>query len=110
MFSGILSVKELQEKTTPIFQTFPVNKVILFGSYAQRSASDNSDIDLYVDSGGNLRGLHFVGLLERLVNALGKEVDLIDKKHIEPDSPILQEIEERGIVIFEKSDDVNKDN
>ena len=102
MGSNIMSVKEVQEKTLTIFQTYPINKVILFGSYAKKPASDNSDIDLFVDSGGRLRGLDFVELLENLVIALGKDIDLIDKAHIDPNSLILQEIEGGGIVLYEK--------
>jgi len=54
--------------------------------------------------------LDFVGLIEVLVDALGKEIDLIDKSHIELDSLIINEIEERDIVIYEKSGDCSKDN
>ena len=46
-----------------------------------------------------------IGLLEILVDALGADIDLIDKSHIEPDSLIIQEIEDGGVVIYEKSED-----
>ena len=110
MTATIMSIKEVQEKTVSIFKEYPINKVILFGSYAKDDATSNSDIDLYIDSDGKLRGLDFVGLLENLVNALGKDVDLIDKSHIEPDSVILREIESGGVVLYEKSDDSKKNN
>jgi predicted nucleotidyltransferase len=105
-----ISIEEVKEKTVPIFRAHPVVKVILFGSYAKNDATDNSDIDLYIDSAGKLRGLDFVGLLEKLVDTLGKDVDLIDKTHIEPNSIILQEIEKGGIVLYEKSEAFNKNN
>ncbi|MDD2211752.1 MAG: nucleotidyltransferase domain-containing protein [Clostridia bacterium] len=104
------SIKEVKEKTIPIFRVHPVQKVILFGSYAKDEAANNSDIDLYIDTGGKLRGLDFVGLLEKLVDALGKDVDLIDKTHLEPNSPIFQEIENGGIVLYEESKDSEKNN
>jgi predicted nucleotidyltransferase len=110
MTATIMSIKEVQEKTVSIFKEYPINKVILFGSHAKDDATSNSDIDLYIDSDGKLRGLDFVGLLENLVNALGKDVDLIDKSHIEPDSVILREIESGGVVLYEKSDDSKKNN
>lgn len=65
----------------------------------------NKHIDLYVDTKGKLRGLDFVGLPETLVNTLGKDIDLIDKSHIETGSLIFEEIEHGGIVIYEKSKD-----
>ncbi|HAQ40058.1 MAG TPA: nucleotidyltransferase domain-containing protein [Clostridiales bacterium] len=83
---------------------------MLFGSYAKGKASKNSDIDLYIDTKGKLKGLDFVGLLENLSDALGKDIDLIDKSHIEPDSLLTQEIESGGTVIYEKSENYSKDN
>lgn len=44
-------------------------------------------------------------MLETLVNTLGVGLDLIDRSHIEPDSLIIKEIEDKGMVIYEKSKD-----
>ena len=109
MTSNIISVEQIKEKTIPILRNYPVDKAILFGSYAKGEATNKSDIDLYIDTNGELRGLDFVGLLEILVDALGADIDLIDKSHIEPDSLIIQEIEDGGVVIYEKSKDYHKD-
>ena len=110
MTSNTISIRELKEKTKPIFESYPINKAILFGSYAKGLATKTSDIDLYIDTNGKLRGLDFVGLLEILVDTLGIDVDLIDKTHIEPNSLMIQEIENGGMVLYEKSKDYTKDN
>ncbi len=110
MTSNFISVETIREKTVPIFKNYPIDKAILFGSYAKGSATISSDIDLYIDTNGKLRGLDFVGLLEILVNALEMDIDLIDKSHIEQDSLVMQEIENGGMVIYEKSKDYSKDN
>ena len=110
MISNIMSIKEIKEKAMPIFASYPVDKAILFGSYAKGESTNNSDIDLYIDTDGRLEGLDFVGLLEILVDTLGVDVDLIDKSHIEPDSLIIKEIENGGMVIYEKSKDYLEDN
>ena len=109
MTSSIISVEQIREKVIPILRNYPVDKAILFGSYAKGEATSKSDIDLCIDTNGELRGLDFVGLLEILVDALGADIDLIDKSHIEPDSLIIQEIEDGGVVIYEKSKDYYKD-
>jgi predicted nucleotidyltransferase len=109
MAGNIMSFKEVQEKTISVLKAYPVNKAILFGSYAKNNAAINSDIDLYIDTDGKLRGLDFIGMLENLVNVLGKDVDLVDKTHIEPNSLILKEIENGGIVLYERSNDSEKD-
>ncbi len=109
MTSNTISVEQIKEKTIQILRKYPVDKAILFGSYAKGEATNKSDIDLYIDTNGELRGLDFVGLLEILVDALGADIDLIDKSHIEPDSLIIQEIEDGGVVIYEKSEDYYED-
>lgn len=110
MASNIVSIDNIKEKITPILMDYPVNKAILFGSYAKGKAAENSDIDLYIDTDNKLKGLDFVGLLEILVVTLGRDIDLIDKSHIEPNSLIMLEIENGGTVIYEKSDNYSKNN
>ncbi len=102
MVNNSITIEELKNKATLIFRSYPVNKAILFGSYEKNRAGNDSDIDLYIDSNGKLKGLDFIGLLEELVNALGKDIDLFDKSHIEPESSILKEIETEGVVLYEK--------
>lgn len=110
MTSNVISVETIKDKTIPIFRDYPVDKVILFGSYAKGDATNVSDIDLYIDTNGKLKGLDFVGLLEILVDALGVNIDLIDKSHVESDSLIIRKIEDGGIIIYEKSEDYFKNN
>lgn len=102
MNSDSTSIEKIKEIITPILGCYPVNKAILFGSYAKSEATNNSDIDIFIDTNNKLKGLDFIGLLENLVEALGKDVDLIDKSHIEPDSLIYQEIKNGGTLIYEK--------
>ncbi|WP_037296644.1 nucleotidyltransferase family protein [Ruminococcus flavefaciens] len=94
------TVSQIQDILVPVFREYNIRKAILFGSYAKGSAKDKSDIDLLVDSG--LKGLAFFGLLEDVVNALGKDVDLLDISQVISDSDIENEIKATGIVIYEK--------
>ena len=57
MTSNSVSIEKIKEVITPILRCYPVNKAILFGSYAKREANNNSDIDLYIDTNSKLRGL-----------------------------------------------------
>ena len=70
------------------------------GSYSKAAATENSDIDLLVDSG--LKGLQFVGLSEDIREALDKDIDVFDVTHIEPESRIENEIRSTGVVVYEK--------
>ena len=92
------TVSQIQDILVPVFREYNIRKAILFGSYAKGSAKDKSDIDLLVDSG--LKGLAFFGLLEDVVNALGKEVDLLDTSQIIPNSDVDNEIKKTGVMIY----------
>lgn len=105
MDSNTISVEQIKKKMIPILKNYPVKKAILFGSFAKGEANNTSDIDLYIDTNGKLRGLDFVGLLEILVDTLEIDIDLIDKSHIDKNSLIIQEIEDGGMVIYEESKD-----
>ena len=94
------TVSQIQAILVPIFREYNIRKAVLFGSYAKGLAKDKSDIDLLVDSG--LKGLAFFGLLEDVVNALGKDVDLLDTSQVISDSDIENEIKATGIVIYKK--------
>ncbi len=110
MVFNVISIETIKKKIIPILRKYPVDKAVLFGSYAQGKVTEKSDIDLYIDTNGKLKGLDFVGLLEILVDALGVNIDLIDKSHVESDSLIIRKIEDGGIIIYEKSEDYFKNN
>ena len=96
---NIYSVNDIKRILQPVFKKHNIKKAVLFGSYAKGLADDKSDIDIMVDS--NLRGLAFYGLLEDVVNAIGLQVDLLDKRQIIPASKIQIEINNSGVVIYE---------
>ena len=98
--SGVYTIPQLRDILSPIFGKYDIRKAVLFGSYGKGTASSKSDVDLLVDSG--LRGLRFVGFLGDIKNAVGKDVDLFDVTHIIPDSLIDREIQQTGVVLFEK--------
>ena len=97
---GVQTVFEITNKLTPVFDAYGVKSAILFGSIAKGTATENSDLDLMVDSG--LRGLQFVGLMEAVRSAVLLPVDMFDITHIEKGSRIDCEIQKTGVVIYEK--------
>lgn len=96
----VKTVAEIKNKLTPIFDAYGVQSATLFGSIAKGTATENSDLDLMVDSG--LKGLRFVGLMEAIRSAVLLPIDLLDVSHIEKGSKIEREIRKTGIVIYEK--------
>lgn len=92
------TIEQIKVILAPIFSEYHVRKATLFGSYAKGTAKEKSDIDLLVDSG--LKGMAFFGLLEDVVTALGKDVDMLDTSQVEPQSLVDHEIEQTGVVIY----------
>ncbi len=96
----IYSPDEIRAILNPVFNRHNVKRAVLFGSYAKGTAEPGSDIDIFVDSG--LKGLRFYGLLEDVVNALDKDVDLLDSSQIVPLSEVADEISKSGVLIYDK--------
>jgi len=48
----MLSIEEIKNFINPIVNKYPIDKVILFGSYARGNANESSDVDLAIDSAG----------------------------------------------------------
>lgn len=100
MTDQIYTIGQIRTILFPIFQEYNIRKAVLFGSYGKGTAIAKSDVDLLVDSG--LKGLSFFGLLEDVVTALEKEVDLLDTSQIVPDSEVDKEIARTGVTIYEQ--------
>ena len=98
MSDTVYSVSVIQSLLQPIFESYNIKKAILFGSYAKGLATSKSDVDILVDSG--LNGLAFYGLLEDVVTALGKNVDMIDTSQVIPGSLVDKEIAKCGVLIY----------
>jgi len=45
----MLSIETIKQATQKVAQHYPVNKVLLFGSYAEGCADDRSDVDVLVE-------------------------------------------------------------
>ena len=74
---SILTIKEIKERIRPIMQKHGIQDVYLFGSYARGEANRDSDIDIYCDRGDVTTLWEQSIFEEELINALGKEVDVV---------------------------------
>ncbi|OON98994.1 MAG: hypothetical protein ATN35_02600 [Epulopiscium sp. Nele67-Bin004] len=97
----VYTLNQIQSMTIPVFKANGIVKAIIFGSYAKGIATEDSDIDICIDSQGKLKGLDFIGLSEDIRKKLQKEVDLIDITHIDNNSKVEQEIKNTGVIIYE---------
>ena len=75
--SSTLTIKQIKDVIMPILHEHKIFEIYLFGSYARGEANNNSDVDIYCES-GDIRGLIDQGHLEdQLEKALGKEIDIV---------------------------------
>lgn len=102
MSEKIYTIEEIKNLIYEILENFSVKKAILFGSYAKNSPSSKSDIDLVIDSDGKLLNINFYGLLEDLVQKLEKNIDLFEISEIQKDSKIYKDIQNEGVIVYEK--------
>ena len=102
MDTALYTKNEIKEKLEPIFKAAPIERAILFGSYAKDLQTPSSDVDIVIDSNGKVRGIEFFGILEDITVCLDKKIDLIERYEIKENSPILHTIEQEGVVLYEK--------
>lgn len=94
------SFLQIKEKVKEVATTYNIERVYLYGSYAKGTQTPESDIDFYMVS--DIEDIEYFGVIEELRTALNKKVDLLSNKTIKKNSPIEEEIERTGILIYER--------
>jgi len=91
--TAVVSIEEAVRRIAP---RYPIKRVMLFGSYADGSAREDSDVDVLVEFGKRpITLLHFCGFREELSEALSVPVDVVQY----PLSEELQEYFEIGRMV-----------
>lgn len=99
MLYSINDIKDILQKQ---LDNSPVERAILFGSYAKGCARENSDIDLVVDMAGKHQNFAFWGVYENLRNAFSSPIELFEKSEIIKNQQADLEIRQTGVVVYEK--------
>ena len=74
----ILTIEKIEQKVQKVSKDYPLRRVTLFGSYADGTFDEDSDVDLLVEFTIPHVSLFLLsGLRLRLQEELGKDVDLI---------------------------------
>ena len=85
------------------FQDKPVKKVYLFGSYADGDATEESDIDLLIESQKDFDYLKFRMDVDYLSNQLNKKIDIVSLNALKPDRSFTKYVLEQKVMLYEKS-------
>lgn len=74
----VLSIEKIKTVANDIAAKYEIKKIILFGSYADQTARDNSDVDFMIEFDTTAVSLFLLSKLKNeLEESLGKEVDVI---------------------------------
>lgn len=74
----MLTLNEIKDAIAGIVLRYPIKKLSLFGSYADGSAREDSDIDILVEfSTPNVSLFILSDIKDEIENKLNKEVDLV---------------------------------
>ena len=97
----IYTTEEIKKIVGPIAREYGVKSLSLFGSYARGNAGPNSDIDLRLIDGGEIKGFFkLAGFTGRLEEQFGTKVDVIA---VDPTArEFLDEISDSEVIIFER--------
>ncbi|MCL2665965.1 MAG: nucleotidyltransferase domain-containing protein [Defluviitaleaceae bacterium] len=97
----MLTIDEIKSYVTPVAKKYPIEKVILYGSYARGDASETSDVDLVVESGGKMKNSKIFSLGGELLMVLPVRVDVYDILEIKNPSAMYENIQKDGVIIYE---------
>lgn len=74
----------LKSKQNELEELFCVSNIFIFGSYATETQTEQSDIDLLVETSKPISIFKFVSLKEYFENMLGKKIDLGTPDSLKP--------------------------
>lgn len=103
----IYTIDDIRNKTAPIAKEFGISRMSLFGSYARGEATDDSDVDLYVDRGRLSNLLQYFAFVDELENVLHCHVDVVTTG-IE-DKQFLSAIMQEGVLLYEDKEMWNEE-
>jgi predicted nucleotidyltransferase len=99
----VYTISEIANKLTPVFEQNSVTKAILFGSYANGTATEESDVDIIIEAESHVKGWDYWGILDDMVVALEKRVEMIPKQDLIPNALLDIEVSKNGKVIYERA-------
>ena len=97
----MLTINEIKLIITPLVEIYPIRRVILFGSYARGDATENSDVDLLIDSEGQLNGFVFFGIAGKIIKKMPVKTDVFEIGEIKTPSSLFDSIMQEGVIIYE---------
>ena len=96
----VISLDEINRISIPIAEKYGVAKLYIFGSYARKEATENSDIDLLIDKGDVRNLLDYFAFVSDLEDGFGKHVDVVTVTCNDKD--FVEKAMKEAILIYDK--------
>lgn len=103
---SVYTTAEIADRIRPVAKAYGIDKVYLFGSYARGEATENSDIDLYVEFSKPM-GMKYCSFFTDIQESIGKNIDIITREGLynpatlEENSSLIKKITEERKCIYE---------
>ncbi len=80
----MLSIKRIKTTVSRLCEKYGVKSAYLFGSYAKKTANEDSDVDLIIDITNIRKYKDYYHFCEELENEFGKKVDVTSEEGMRP--------------------------
>lgn len=75
----LIKLKAIKEE---LLGNFPISEFGLFGSYADGSFNEHSDIDILIDFNKRIDGFDYIKIAHKLEDNFDKKIDLVSRQGI----------------------------
>jgi len=99
----MLTLNEIKQYIEPILTDSPIHVVTVFGSFARGTHDDKSDVDIIIDSHGELKGIDFFIWADKIAQILPIKSDIFEAREIKENSKLKLRIDEEGVIIYERA-------
>ena len=94
-----LTVKNIQEATRSLLDTYGFLGAVLFGSYADGTATEKSDVDIFLSVPQHTKPKRIFEFAYDLGEVLGTDVDAYGSHEVLPNSDFYNQIHSKGITL-----------
>lgn len=97
--SKVLTLKDITQTIKTLSDKYNINNVYLFGSYARKEATEESDLDLLVYGGKGFKLCMVYAFAEEVRQKLKKKVDAFEIHEINQESSFYENIMKEKLLI-----------
>jgi predicted nucleotidyltransferase len=98
MTNELLTIADIKKLIQPVAERYGVERVFLFGSYARKDVTGNSDIDIRIDNGAIQDFFELSGFHQELEDVLSKHVDVLTTGSL--DDKFLLSIADEEVLLY----------